>query len=163
MSDLDARMSVSATTRASRPEEVHGKHYLFLSKEEFHRLEESGGLLESAEIFGERYGTPKAAVEEELRQGRVVLLDIDVQGARQLRVGKTDGLYIFILPPSLQVLEERLRGRKTEGAEALQRRLHGARQEMAAQGEYDLRFVNDDVDQVTARVREAILSVKESG
>lgn len=163
MPDLDAQLSVSATTRPPRPGEVDGEHYQFLSREEFTSLEEAGGLLESATVFGDRYGTPRCQVEKGLAEGRTVLLDIDVQGARQLRDKEIDALYLFVTPPSLEVLEERLRGRRTEGPEALSRRLAGARRELDAQGEYDRSFLNDDVDRVAKEIEEAILSAGESG
>lgn len=163
MTDLDARLSVSVTTRPPRPGEVDGEHYRFLGREEFDRLVKAGDLLESAEVFGHRYGTPRAPVDEGVRDGRVVLLDIDVQGGRQLREKGVDALYVFIVPPSMEALEERLRGRRTEAAEALRRRLDGARKEMEAQKDYDCVFVNDDLERVTAEVRGAILSWRERG
>jgi guanylate kinase len=159
MEDLRAELSISATTRTARPGEIHGKHYLFLSREEFRRLEEDGGLLESAEVFGFRYGTPRKPIQRALEEGRTVLLDIDVQGARQLRMKGVEALYVFVAPPSLEVLEVRLRGRRTESAEALQRRLDGARREMEARTEYDHCVVNDDLHRASEEVRRAILAM----
>ena len=141
---------------------MDGKHYRFLSQAEFEKLKSSGGFLESATVFGHRYGTPRAAIEAGIAGGETMLLDIDVQGARQLREKGVEGIYIFVTPPSLEVLEERLRGRRTEDPDALRRRLDGARREIEARGEYDVVVVNDELERVTAEVREAILAGQRS-
>ncbi|MCZ6601591.1 MAG: guanylate kinase [Planctomycetota bacterium] len=162
MPELNAQLSVSATTRSPRPGEVDGVHYRFITPEDFDRLEESGGLLESAEVFADRYGTPQEGVDEALSRGKTVLLDIDVQGARTLRKKGIEGLYYFIAPPSLETLEKRLRDRKTEGPMSLSRRLAAVKIEMSAQDEYDRTFVNDDLERVSGEIRAAILAIKPS-
>jgi guanylate kinase len=138
-------LSVSATTRAPRPGEVEGEHYFFLSLERFGRAVEEGGFLEWASFAGNRYGTPRAAVEEKLAAGRPVLLEIEVEGARQVRRTFPAGRQIFVAPPSFQELEQRIRGRGTDGEEAIQRRLARAREELAAAAEFDAVLVNDDL------------------
>ncbi|HHW84524.1 MAG TPA: guanylate kinase [Actinomycetales bacterium] len=139
-------LSISATTRAPRPGEVDGVHYTFVSDPEFDDLVASGGMLEWAEVFGmNRYGTPRAPVEEHLAGGSDVLLELDLAGARQVRHTAPDALQVFIAPPSFAELEERLRGRGTETSEARERRLATAREELAAVDEFDLVIVNADV------------------
>ncbi len=139
-------LSISATTRAPRPGEVDGVHYTFVSDPEFDDLVASGGMLEWAEVFGmNRYGTPRAPVEEHLAGGSDVLLELDLAGARQVRHTAPDALQVFIAPPSFAELEERLRGRGTETSEARERRLATAREELAAVDEFDLVIVNTDV------------------
>jgi guanylate kinase len=138
-------LSVSATTRAPRPGEVEGEHYFFLSLERFARQVEEGGFLEWASFAGNRYGTPRSAVEEKLAAGRPVLLEIEVEGARQVRRTCPAGRQIFVAPPSFTELERRIRGRGTDGEEAIQRRLDRAREELAAAAEFDAVLVNDDL------------------
>ncbi|MBN1418923.1 MAG: guanylate kinase [Planctomycetes bacterium] len=138
--------AVTATTRAPRPGERDGEDYIFLDRPTFLRWIEEGKLLEHAEVFGDLYGTPRASVDVLVRQGRHVLLAIDVQGARQLRASGVPALFVFLLPPSWEELERRLRERSTEDEEAIARRLETARREMDAAPEYDARVVNDDVE-----------------
>lgn len=141
-------VSVSATTRPPRPQEVHGRDYVFLSDAEFDRLVAAGGLLEWAEVHGAaRYGTPKAPFEQALASGRPVILEIDLQGARQVKKALPDASFVFIAPPSWQELVRRLQGRGTESATAQQQRLQTARAEMAAMDEFDHVVVNADVRQ----------------
>lgn len=140
--------SVSHTTRKPRPGEVHGKDYFFVEPEEFLALREAGGFLEWAEVHGNLYGTSQQAVLRQLEVGRDVILDIDVQGARQLK-GRPglDATFIFIAPPSLAELERRLTGRKTETPESVAVRLANASQELKAANLYDYVIVNDVLEQ----------------
>lgn len=147
-------LSVSATTRAPRPGEVHGVHYLFVTPEEFDRMVAAGEMLESAVVHGRnRYGTPRGPVAEHLARGVPTLLEIDLQGARQVREAvRTMGLdaqFVFLAPPSFDELVRRLVGRGTEDAEERARRLATAEVEMAAEPEFDVTIVNDDVTRAT--------------
>ena len=139
-------ISVSATTRKPRPGEVHGRHYWFVSDEEFDELIASGQLLEWAVVHkGARYGTPRKQVEEALAEGRPALLEIDLQGARQVRETMPDALFVFLAPPSWEELVRRLVGRGTETPEERERRLETAREELAAEREFDVTVVNTEV------------------
>ena len=138
-------LSVSATTRAPRPGEVDGRHYHFVTDEEFDRMVESDELLEWARYAGHRYGTPREGVRRHRAEGRPVILEIEVQGARQVRATVPDALLVFIEPPSMDVLEERLTSRGTESEADRERRLTVAREEMAEAAAFDHRLVNDDV------------------
>ncbi|GIW71937.1 MAG: guanylate kinase [Planctomycetota bacterium] len=151
-------LSVSATTRPPRPGERHGVDYLFLSREQFERLRAEGGLLEWAEVYGELYGTPRAPLEQALAEGRVALLDIDTQGARSLRQSGLPVTCIMIVPPSFQVLAERLRGRASEDQAGLERRLARARAELAEAPAYDAVVTNDDLERCVAEVRRLALA-----
>ena len=143
-------LSVSATTRSPRPGEVDGVHYHFLSTEEFDRLDTAGELLESAVVHGQnRYGTPRGPVEARLAAGEPALLEIDLQGARQVRETMPDARFVFLEPPSWEELERRLVGRGTEGPEERERRLATARVELAAEPEFDHVIINDDVHRAT--------------
>lgn len=145
--ELDPRiwLSVSATTRAPRPGEVDGREYFFVTDAEFDRLVATDGLLEWAQYAGNRYGTPRAAVEDRRAAGTPVLLEIEVQGARQVRAAVPEALLVFLEPPSWEVLTARLTGRGTESAEVVDRRLRAAREELSAAGEFDRVLVNADV------------------
>jgi guanylate kinase len=139
-------VSVSATTRRPRPGEVDGVHYHFVSEADFDRMVESGQLLEWATVHGvARYGTPRAPVEEVLAQGRPAMLEIDLQGARQVRTNMPDALLVFLKPPSWDELVRRLVGRGTEDEAERERRLGTARQELAAEQEFDVTIVNSEV------------------
>ena len=139
-------VSVSATTRSPRPGETDGVHYHFVSEERFDELVETGQMLEWAVVHGRhRYGTPRAPVEEALAQGRPALLEIDLQGARQVREAMPEALFVFLSPPSWEELVDRLVGRGTEGAEERERRLETARTELAAESEFDVTVVNDEI------------------
>ena len=143
-------LSVSATTRAPRPGEIDGYHYQFVDSATFDRMVEDGALLEWAWVHGRnRYGTPRAAVEERLATGRPALLEIDLAGARQVRVAMPQARFVFLAPPSWAELERRLVGRGTEDAEERARRLETARVELAAEPEFDHVIVNDDVERAT--------------
>jgi guanylate kinase len=141
-------LSVSVTTRARRAGEVHGKDYFFVSEEEFFRMRDSGELLEWANVFGNFYGTPRALVEDTLRQGKDVLFDIDWQGAQQLdEVAGEDVVKVFILPPSRKELEARLRRRAQDTEEVVQKRMAKADAEMSHWAEYDYVIVNYQLDE----------------
>jgi len=139
-------LSISATTRAPRAGEVDGQHYFFRSRPQFEADVAADGLLEWAEFAGNCYGTPRQPVEEQLAAGRPVLLEIELEGARQVRRSFPSGFQIFILPPSFEELERRIRGRGTDSEEAISRRLERARVEIAAADEFDARLVNADLD-----------------
>jgi guanylate kinase len=139
-------ISVSATTRAPRPGEIDGVHYRFVSDEEFDRMIEDGELLEWALVHkAARYGTPRRAVEQALAAGRPAMLEIDLQGARQVRESMPEALFVFLKPPSWEELVRRLVGRGTETEDERTRRLDTAREEMAAEGEFDVTIVNHEV------------------
>ncbi len=143
----------TATTRPARGNERHGVDYLFLSEEEFDRWVEEQRFLEWARVHDHRYGSPRAPAEEILARGRHALLNIDVQGAASVRASGIPSLLVFLLAPSWEVLERRLRGRRTDAPEAVERRLRHARIELARQDEFDLHVVNDD----SARAAEEIV------
>jgi len=143
-------LSVSVTTRPPRPNEVDGVHYHFISEEEFDRMIADGELLEWAVVHGRhRYGTPRGPVEEQLRKGEPALLEIDLQGARQVRRTMPNARFVFLAPPSFEELERRLLARGTEGPEERARRLRTAREELAAADEFDDIIVNDVVTRAT--------------
>jgi guanylate kinase len=145
-------LSVSATTRFPRPGEVDGVHYRFVSPAEFDALVASGGLLEWAEFAGNRYGTPREPVLDRLAAGHPVLLEIDLQGARQVRASMPEATLVFLAPPSWEELVRRLTGRGTESADVVEQRLATAREELAAEGEFDVTLVNTSVEDVVARL-----------
>lgn len=152
----DVWLSVSATTRPPRPGEIHGEHYFFVDDAEFDRLEREGQLLEWATVHGRaRYGTPRGPVEDSLAAGRPTMLEIDLQGARQVREAMPEALFVFLAPPSWDELVHRLVGRGTESEEERTRRLETARTELAAVDEFDVTIVNDDV----ARAAEELVSL----
>ncbi|SDG82996.1 guanylate kinase [Sinosporangium album] len=145
-------LSVSVTTRKPRPGETHGVEYYFADSDEFDRLIESGELLEWAEFTGNRYGTPRGPVLERLADGVPTLLEIDLQGARQVRESMPEALLVFLAPPSWEELESRLRGRGTEPEDVIARRLEAGLVEMAAEKEFDLTLVNTSVQDVCHRL-----------
>ena len=159
-SDSGIAMSVSATTRPMRPGEIDGKDYHFLSAEEFGRWEQEDLFLESANVFGNRYGTPKEQVFKTLEEGRDILFDIDWQGKQQLdeRAGG-DVVSVFILPPSRAVLEQRLRSRAQDSDEVVAQRMEMADSEISHYAEYDYVILNDDIDKADTQLR-AILSAE---
>lgn len=142
----DLGLTVSATTRSPRPGEVDGTSYYFLSDEEFRRRITAGEFVEWAEVHGHLYGTLVSEVKRLLAKGHSLVLEIDVQGALNVRKVYPDAVLVFIEPPSLQVLEERLRGRGTEDEASIELRLKNARHEMELADQYDVRIVNDTVD-----------------
>jgi guanylate kinase len=138
------RFSISYTTRQQRPAEVHGRDYFFVAKEEFERMVANGEFLEHARVFGNCYGTARAQVEESLAAGQDLILEIDWQGAQQIRAALPECLSIFILPPSRAELERRLRGRATDPEDVIRRRLNDAAADMSHWREFDYVVVNDD-------------------
>jgi guanylate kinase len=149
---IRAEISVSYTTRAPRPGEQDGVHYHFIARAEFEAMVGRGDFLEHAEIYGEFYGTGRARTDAIRAKGRDVILDIDWQGARQIRTDVADAVGIFILPPSLTKLEQRLRARKQDSDEAIARRLAQARAEMSHYAEYDYVIVNQDFEQAMSEL-----------
>lgn len=147
-----AWISVSATTRPPREGEVNGFNYHFVSDTQFDELVATGALLEWAQFSGNRYGTPRAPVEERLAAGESVLLEIDLEGARQIRRAGPPARLVFLQPPSWEVLRQRLVGRGTESPEVIERRLERARVELAAATEFDEVIVNDDIDAAGRRL-----------
>ena len=144
----DVWLSVSATTRKPRPGERHGVQYFFVDDGEFDKLIANGELLEWAEFAGNRYGTPREAVQDRLAAGEPVLLEIDLQGARQVRESMPDAQLVFLAPPSWEELVRRLTGRGTEPPEVIERRLEAATTELAAEPEFDVTLVNTSVEGV---------------
>ena len=145
-------LSVSATTRSPRPGEVDGSDYLFLTDTEFGRLVESGGFLESAQFAGNQYGTPALPVLDRISHGTDVLLEIDLQGVRQVRDNMPSARTVFVAPPSLDELATRLAGRGTEDDAAIARRMAAAQEELEAAGEFDCVIVNADIDAATEQL-----------
>jgi len=141
----DAVFSVSCTTRPKRPGEVDGEDYFFVSEEEFKKMIEEDAFLEWARVHGYLYGTPKKFVEDTVNKGKDVILDIDVQGALSVKKKAEDAVYIFIAPPSIEDLRERLEKRKTEDREAMERRLEDARWELQLIEEFDYLIINRDL------------------
>jgi guanylate kinase len=144
----DVWLSVSATTRHPRPGEIDGRHYRFVDQMGFDKLLANGELLEWAEFAGNRYGTPRQPLLDRLAAGVPTLLEIDVQGARQVRRTMPEALLVFLAPPSWDELVRRLVGRGTETEEVRERRLTAAREELAAESEFDLTLVNTSVEEV---------------
>ncbi|HEY2924166.1 MAG TPA: guanylate kinase [Candidatus Eisenbacteria bacterium] len=155
---LNLEYSVSATTRARRPHEADGRDYFFLGRDEFRRRIEAAEFVEWAEVHGELYGTLRSETERWLKAGKNVLLDIDVQGGRAVRKAYRDGVFIFVLPPSLASLEERLRGRGTDPDERIRLRLDNALQEINLVSEYDYAVVNDDLGAALDRIASIIMA-----
>ncbi len=151
----EVHLSVSASTRAPRPGEADGVNYFFVSDDEFDRLLETGQMLETATVHNAfRYGTPRAPIEKALAEGKSVLLEIDLQGARAVRAAMPEAVLVFLLPPTWEELVRRLIGRGTEDSAEQQRRLETAKVELAAQDEFDHRVVNHEVSQAAREVVE---------
>jgi guanylate kinase len=155
-SDPGLRFSVSHTTRPPRARERDGVDYLFVSRSRFAELVAEGAFLEHAEYAGHRYGTSFGAIDGPLAEGVDLLLEIEVQGARQVRERRRDARLVFLLPPSLAALEARLRGRGSDGAEVIRARLELARRELEAVDLFDYVVVNDELERCVAAVREVI-------
>lgn len=159
--DPNIRLSVSVTTRARRTDEVHGKHYYFIDVETFKKMQRDGELLESAEVHGNFYGTPRAQVEEQLAAGNDILFDIDYQGTLQLyERARADMVTVFILPPSIKELRARLERRAQDSVGTIEKRLRNARIEMDHFAEYDYVIVNRDLEESVARVRAILASAR---
>jgi guanylate kinase len=153
-------LSVSHTTRPPRTGERYGRHYFFVEREEFEREVAEGIFLEHAEVHGNLYGTSRTTVQELLEQGRDVLLEIDWQGAEQIRLSKPDCVSVFILPPSRIELERRLRGRGSDSAEVIERRLHNSREEISHAHTFDYILVNDVFEQALADLQAIVRAVR---
>lgn len=159
--DLSFYYSISMTTRKPRPGEVDGRDYLFVSPEEFQKKIDEGALLEWAEFVGNRYGTPGDIIEEKRQNGIDVLLEIETNGARQVLAKCPDAISIFIVPPSIEALEERIRGRSTEDEETIQRRLAKAKAELELQSMYRYVVCNDDVNRAAEEIALIVRSHRE--
>jgi guanylate kinase len=154
-------LSVSVTTRSPRAGEVDGREYFFVDDKEFDRMVAEGELLEWAEFAGNKYGTPRMPLDEKLAAGIPCLLEIDLEGARQVRQSMPDARLVFLAPPSWEELVRRLTGRGTEPPEVVQRRLAAARRELAAESEFDLTLVNTSVQEVCHQVVTLVLGSDE--
>lgn len=153
----DFKLSVSCTTRSPREGEVHGINYFFLSKEEFKACVERKEFLEWAEFSGNMYGTQKAYIEKKLNEGKNLILEIDTQGALNVKKIMPEAQLIFILPPSFEELEARLRGRHTETEEAIQKRLETVKSEMENSKQFDYQIVNDSIENAVAKLEEILI------
>ena len=151
-------LSISATTRNPREGEENGREYFFITTEEFEKLIAEDGLIEHANYVNNYYGTPRKYVEEKLSQGIDVILEIEIQGALQIKEQSKDSVLLFVMPPSAQVLEKRLRGRGTETDEVIAKRLARAKEEAVGIEKYDYIVVNDDLDECVEKVHEIISS-----
>jgi len=154
----DLVFSVSMTTRAPRPGEIHGKNYYFVTHQQFEETIAKGGFLEYAKVYGEYYGTPKEKVMETLREGKDVVLEIDIQGAMNIRKSYPKGILIFILPPSMGELRKRITGRGSESEGDIELRLGEALKEIAYIDKYDYCVVNGDLDEAVNRVKAIIVA-----
>ena len=153
------QLSVSMTTRQPRTGEINGVHYYFVTKEEFQEKIANGGLLEHAEVYGNYYGTPRAMVEEKLQQGHNVILEIEMKGAAQVRQSYPEAITIFVLPPSLEELRKRIRGRGTETEEAIRLRMSKTLEELQELVHYDYYVINDILEDAVQRT-EAIIDAE---
>ena len=151
-------LSVSATTRAPREGEVHGESYFFIDKETFITRIEEGGFLEYAEVFDNYYGTPKENVVEKLEQGIDVVLEIDIQGAKKVKETYPEGIFIFILPPSMSILRKRLTGRGTDSMDIIDMRLSKTLGELSYIEEYDYVVVNGELEEAVDRVKAIVVA-----
>ena len=154
----DVGFSVSATTRKPRAGEQNGVDYHFLSVDEFESLRDKNEFLEWAEVYGNYYGTPKAPVKKALQEGLSILLEIDVQGARQVREQMEDAVLVFVLPPSLDAIEKRLRSRSTDSEEIISRRVDEAMVQISACGEFDFVVVNDVLEEAHKVFQSVLIS-----
>lgn len=152
--------SISATTRSPRQGERHGVDYLFMSKEEFLELRDANGFLEWAEVYGNYYGTPRSKVEENIAQGRDVILEIDIQGALHVKKQYPEGVFIFIVPPSIKELKRRIETRGQDSPEDISKRLKSAHTELAYVSEYDYVIVNDKIEAAIAKLKSIIIAEK---
>ncbi len=159
----DLPVSVSATTRPPRPGEVEGKNYYFVTRDQFQDLIDQGALLEWAEFAGNYYGTPRAPVMEKLTAGQGVILEIELEGARQVRQTFPESLQVFVLPPSLAELEHRIRQRGQDSEAAIARRLSRARVEIEAAPEFDIQIVNDHLESALKQLEQVVLQASIGG
>ncbi len=153
LEETDLELSISATTREPRPGEEDGISYFFLDKETFLKTVEEDGFLEHAEVYGNFYGTPKKRVQEKLEQGIDVVLEIDIQGAMNVKKNYPDGIFIFVMPPSMSELRKRLAGRGTETEEVINMRLSKTMSELSYVDRYDYCVVNGDLEEAVERVK----------
>jgi guanylate kinase len=151
-------LSVSFTTRAPRPGEVNGREYNFLSEQEFLQRKEAGDFLEWANVHGNYYGTSKSWIESQMQSGKDVILEIDWQGARQVQQLVPEAIWIFILPPSIQTLEDRLRKRAQDDEATIQKRVAAAKDELAHVAEANYLVVNDNFEQALAELNQVVLA-----
>ena len=151
-------LSVSYTTRAPRPGETDGKEYHFVSRETFQQMAARGDFMESAEVYGNFYGTSQPWIQSEIDCGRDILLEIDWQGAAQVRSIFPDSISVFILPPSLAALESRLKGRNQDSAEVIATRLQAAREDISHVGEFDYVIINDELDEAIQQFRAIVIA-----
>ena len=151
-------LSISATTRSPRPGETYGEHYYFVSRTDFEKMISDRHLLEWAEFAGNYYGTPRLPVEQQVAEGKIVLLEVELDGANQISTSCPDALRIFILPPSFSALEQRLRDRATDSNSAINSRLKRAQIEIASAGEFDVQITNDDLETALHQLESAILN-----
>ena len=158
LAEADLELSVSMTTRNPRTGETEGESYYFVSKEEFLRKIDASGFLEYAEVYGNFYGTPKQPVIDKLSAGTDVILEIDMQGALKVKENYPDGVFIFILPPSMSELRKRLTGRGTETAEAIEMRLGETLKEISYIDKYDYCVVNGQLEEAVARVKAIVVA-----
>ena len=158
----EAFLSISATTRKPRPGEVHGTHYYFLEEDNFKQMINEGGFIEWAQFCENYYGTPKKAVTEKLESGNDVILEIEVQGAMKVKEAFPEAVLVFVLPPSMSVLRERLTGRGTETPEVIEKRLSTALWELTIAEKYDYILINDDVTSASKRLEGIIKAEKQS-
>ena len=158
IADTKVELSVSMTTRNPRPGEVEGINYYFTSKEEFQREIAAGGFLEHAQVYGNYYGTPKAKVIEKLSQGIDVVLEIDIQGALNVKEAYPNGIFIFILPPSMHELRKRITGRGSETEEAINLRLSQTLKEISYIDKYDYCVVNGELEEAVDRVKSIVIA-----
>lgn len=159
-SSPELKLSISATTRQARTGEVEGVNYLFVSREEFTRMVEKAELLEWAEVYGNYYGTPSQYVREQLNSGQDVVLEIDIQGAMQVKKQFPQGIFIYIMPPSLEELADRIKKRGTDSMEVILKRLSCANEELSCAHNYNYIVVNDEVEEAVQKVQSIIVSEK---
>ena len=152
----DMAYSISCTTRQPRNGEVDGKNYFFKSREEFENMIANDGFLEHADVYGNYYGTPKAYVMDQVAQGKDIILEIDPQGALQVKKNYPNGVFVFIVPPSLSELSKRIYNRGTDAVDVIQKRLSAATSELAYASKYDYIVVNDEVEKATTKVNNIV-------
>jgi len=158
-SNQQIALSISYTTRAPRPGETNGKDYHFVSRDNFLEMAKNGDFLESAEVYGNLYGTSQPWIEQQLASGRDILLEIDWQGASQVRKLMPHAISIFILPPSLSALETRLKGRGQDSAEVIAQRLRAAREDISHVAEFDYVIINDKLDEALRQLGALVIAV----
>lgn len=154
--DIDFQYSISMTTRNPREGEMNGEDYFFVTREEFEKNIAEGNMLEYAEYVGNYYGTPKTFIDDTLASGRDVFLEIEVQGALQVKEKMPEGAYIFLTPPDLDALKERLVGRGTEDMDVINKRVNTAASEIRMMANYDYAVVNDEVENAVRRIKDIV-------